>query len=301
MPVTISHPGAGLTAFDPLKWARQAGVDFYSSHLYAGQCGENERIDFAAATGATTAVLRAGIVNFPGEWGVLDSKAPPDIQRRSHRDALWLSLMAGGPGFMQWTYDFPDEYRRAFEIFRSLPKRFSPGRAAPAVDIGRAWREFQDDARYPPGDRSKAAKRVDPNLHAIFGAYGHSLEIGVPVSFSLSGGVPLEEFVKSKASAFPRPIAAEGSYQLAYLADPASRIWIAYLRNRTVEAFGAHLLGVPGESKLRVRFRLPEGRYDAEVIDLETGRGFRRVIGHRTTVEVAKRTSSDYVVVVRPR
>ncbi len=53
MPVTISHPGSGLTAFDPLKWSRLAGVDFYSSHLYAGQCGENAQIDFAAVTGAT--------------------------------------------------------------------------------------------------------------------------------------------------------------------------------------------------------------------------------------------------------
>ncbi len=299
MPVTISHPGHGLTAFDPLKWSRLAGVDFYSSHLYAGQCGANARIDFAAVTGATTAVLRSGIVNFPGEWGVLDSKAPQEIQRRSHRDALWLSLMAGGPGFMQWTYDFPDEYRRASEVFRSLPKRFSPERPAPVVDIGRAYREFQDQARYPAAARFKAAKRADPNLRAMFGAYEHALEIGVPVSFSLVGGMPLEEFAKSKGKAFPRPIEVQGGYQLAYLADPASRIWIAYLRNRTVQAFGQQFLGVPKESKLRLRFRLPRGRYDAEVIDLETGRSLHSAIAHGAALDIARRTSDDYVVVIR--
>lgn len=301
MPVTISHPGSGLTAFDPLKWSRQAGVDFYSSHLYAGQCGENSRIDFAAVTGATTAVLRAGIVNFPGEWGVLDSKAPAEVQKRSHRDALWLSLMAGGSGFMQWTYDFPDEYRRASEIFRSLPKRFSPERPAAVVDIGRAYREFQDETRYPPAVRFKAAKRKDPNLLAIYQAYEHSLVIGVPVSFSLSGGMPIVAFMRSKAKAYPRPIEAQGGYQLAYIAGPASRVWIAYLRNRTVQAFGTQFLGVPKESKLRLRFRLPEGRYDIQVIDLETGREVRRSLGHNATLDVAERTSSDYAVVIRPQ
>jgi hypothetical protein len=301
MPVTISHPGSGLTAFDPLKWSRQSSVDFYSSHLYAGQCGANPRVDFAAVTGATTALLRAGIVNFPGEWGVLDSKAPEAIQRRSHRDALWLSLLAGGPGFMQWTYDFPDEYRRAFEVFQSLEKRFSPGASAVVVDIGRAYREFHDEARHNPAERFKAAKRGDANLRAMYDAYRHSLDIGVPVSFSLSGGLALDRFTKSKAKEFARPIEAQGGYQLAYVSDPNSRVWIAYVRNRTVQAFGPHFLGVPRESKLRLRFRLPDGRYDAEVIDLETGRGLRRMIGHDETLEIAKRTSSDYVVVVRPR
>ncbi len=301
MPVTISHPGSGLTAYDPLKWSRQAGVDFYSSHLYAGQCGENPSIDFAAVTGATTALLRAGIVNFPGEWGVLDSKAPREMQRRSHRDALWLSLLAGGPGFMQWTYDFPDEYRRASEIFHSLPKRFSPRASPVMVDVGRAYREFHDETRYAPAERFKAAKRGDANLRAMYDAYRHSLDIGVPVSFSLSGGVALERFLKSKAKAFPRPIEAQGGYQLAYLSDPDSRIWIAYLRNRTVRAFGPHFLGVPRESKLRLRFRLPDLSYDAEVIDLESGGVLRRTINRGETLEIARRSSSDYVLVVRPR
>ncbi len=262
MPVTISHPGSGLTVFDPLKWSSRAGVDFYSSHLYAGQCGENSRIDFAAVTGATTAVLRAGMVNFPGEWGVLDSTAPAEVQKRSHRDALWLTLMAGGPGFMQWTYDFPDEYRRASEVFRSLPKRFSPERPAATADIVRAYREYQ-------------AKRTERNLLAVY-----------------EGGTGL--------LACPKSIEAQGGYQLACLADPASRIWIAYLRDRTVQAFGKQYLGVPRESRLRLRFRLPKGRYDIRVIDLETGSEFRRPIGHNATIDVARRTNSDYVLAIRP-
>ncbi|MGE5567824.1 MAG: hypothetical protein ACM3S5_02200 [Rhodospirillales bacterium] len=299
MPVTISHPGAGLTAFNPLKWSRLARVDFYSSHLYAGDCGENKRIDFAAVTGATTAVLRAEIVNFPGEWGVLDSKAPEEIQRRSYRDALWLSLMAGGPGFMQWTYDFLDEYRRASEIFDSLPKRFSPERPAPVVDIGPEYRGFHDEAHYTRAARFRPERRADPRLTMIYEAYNHSLDIGVPVSFSLSGGIPLESFLKAKGKAFPRPVEAQGGYQLAYLADSSSRVWIAYLRNRKVRAFGKHFLGEPKQSRLRLRFRLPEGDYDAEIVDLSVGRRLHRRIAHDATLDIARRTSNDYVVVIR--
>ncbi len=157
------------------------------------------------------------------------------------------------------------------------------------------------EARYPAAVRFKPAKRADANLRAMFGAYKHSLEIGVPVSFSSNGGMPLEAFTKSKGKVFTRPIEAQGGYQLAYLADPTTRVWIAYLRSRTVRAFGQQFLGVPKESKLRLRFRLPEGNYDAEIIDLETGSTLHRAIAHGATLDIARRTSNDYVLVIRPR
>jgi len=230
---------------------------------------------------------------------VLDSKAPEEILRRSHRDALWLSLLAGGPGFMQWTYDFLEEYRRASEIFHSLPKRFSPERPGPVVNIGPEYRGYHDEAGYPREALFRAERRTDPRLRKIYEAYKHSLDIGVPVSFSLSGGMPLETFLGLRSKAFPRPIEAEGGYQLAYLADSSHRVWIAYLRNRRVRAFEKHFLGEPKESRLRLRFRLPEGNYDAEIVDLTAGRTLHRRIAHNATLDIARRTSNDYVVVIK--
>ncbi len=117
MPVTISHAGYGVTVFDPLRCAKDTGVDFYSSHMYAGSTGDYEKADFAAATVATSLIIRAGIPTFSGEWGMFQSEAPPAVKRYVHRDAIWLSLLAGLPGFFQWTYEFPEEYRAPAKIF----------------------------------------------------------------------------------------------------------------------------------------------------------------------------------------
>jgi len=123
MPVCLSHSGHGVILHDPLKWVTGAGVDFYSSHLYAGLCGESDEIDFAAVTGATTAILRESVMTFPGEWGVLARRhaAPEDVRRRAYRDGIWLSLMARGPAFRQWGHTFLDEFRWPAKVFAAPP------------------------------------------------------------------------------------------------------------------------------------------------------------------------------------
>jgi hypothetical protein len=47
MLVTLSHPGFGITGYDPFNWVQGAGVDFYLPHAYTGLSGESQRI-FAA-------------------------------------------------------------------------------------------------------------------------------------------------------------------------------------------------------------------------------------------------------------
>lgn len=308
MPVTISHPGHGLTGFDPLKWSRPVGVDFYSSHLYAGLCGENAGIDFAAITGATAAILRAGVVNFPGEWGVLDSSAPEDIRRRAHRDALWLSLTGGAPGFMQWTYEFLDEYRWAYRIFRALPKNFFPQRPELKVAIGDAYRGFQNNTRYSPSSPGQRfpgfpfnpQRRTDESLRRMLAAYWRSLEGGAPVAFVPDGGMPLEEFLRAQLPA-SRPLRAAGGYQLSYLEDRGSRVWLGYLRSRRVQAFGKQFLGVPVAAPLRLSLHLPAGRYTAHLLDLSTGKLRRYRVNSAAEIQLARSTDDDYVLLVASR
>ena len=276
MPVTISHPGYGLAGYDPIQWTRRTGADFYSTHFYAGTCGENADADFSAVTGAASAVLRAaGTATFPGEWGVLDDKVPREILLRAQRDALWLSLLSGASGFMQWNYDFLDEYRWPQQVFRSLPPGFSPDPPRPVDDLAAAWRAFQEDpaASSPPWFQLNPRRAASPDLRAILSRYRQSLDRGVPIR-------------------------AEGGYQVACLADTAHRTWIAYLRSREIRAFGKTFLGVPVKAPLEITCTLPEGDYAADLIDLTRDRVRRLRLGASAKIPVSRNTDADYVLVI---
>jgi hypothetical protein len=310
MPVTLSHPGFGVTGYDPLKWSKGAGVDFYSSHMYAGLCGENETIDFAAVTAATGAVIAAGIPNFSGEWGVFSSPVPMDMKRFSHRDAIWLSLLSGRPGFFQWTYEFPEEYRWASEVMRSLPRGFTPARPQVEIDIGEAYRTFQNNERYArfvagrlfPAFPFNRDKQSDPNIQKILAAYRRSLAIGVPVAFAMGGGrsMSIERFLSLDASRFDRPIRAGGGYECAWMKDANRPLWIAYFRRRRVREYGRHFVGVPDAGPLEIRLDLPKGSYRARLIDPGAAYDEVRNIGNREVLKIAGPATADRILVISP-
>lgn len=272
MPVTLSHPGFGITGFDPLEWSRRTGVEFYSAHLYAGQCGAFADVDFSAVTAASTAVLRAaGLVNYPGEWGVLASSAPREVVRRAHRDAIWLTLLAGAPGFLQWTYDFVEEYRWPKRVFGELPREFSPDPPAPApADFAERWAAFESTPIGPP-------RRSNPILRGLYLDYRRSLD---------PGGVA--------------PLRAPAGWQLGWLGDSRHRIWIGYLRSREIRAFGEQFLGVPVARPLRLAFNLPPGRYRVSLIDLERNHRRRLRLDGRATLDLSAGTDSDYAIEITP-
>jgi hypothetical protein len=308
MPVTLSHAGFGVTGFDPLKWARPAGIDFYSSHMYAGLTGDYQKADFAAATAATSLIIRAGIPTFGGEWGLFASTVPPPIKRRSHRDAIWLSLLAGLPGFFQWTYEFPEEYRIPAEIFRSLAPDFSP-QPPLKVEIGAAYRAFQDNSRYPlylagklfsPGPFHRQ-KQQDENLRRIFAAYMHSLDIGAPIAFAIDdpAAMPLDRFAALDSANLNLPLDCRGGYQTTWLKDARHPVWIFYFRSRRVEQFGNHFAGVPVPATLDLRFHLPKGRHRGRIIDLNTG-GEEPIEVNAQAKFTIPRTSDDYVLLIAP-
>lgn len=308
MLVTLSHPGFGITGYDPFKWSRPAGVDFYSPHLYAGLGGDSSSIDFAAVTAASALIINAGVPNFYGEWDIFSSPVPMELRRFSHRDAVWLSLLSGQPGFFQWTYEFPDEYRWPGKVFSRLPKKFSPARPKVEVEIGEVYRTFQDNTRYPafvpgklfPGFPFNRQKQNDENLQKMFRAYQRSLDIGVPIAFTMDrkGAMSLEDFVAADAAKFQRPIQAIGGYQLTWLKDAKSPLWLAYLRKRRIETYKSHHVGVPEEAPLEVRFDLPKGRYRVRLIDLTADRDETRSISSTDSLKLSEKTNHDYVMVV---
>lgn len=289
MPVCLSHAGFGLTAFDPLKWHAGAGTDFYSSHLYNGLVGAGPHADFAAATGATAAILDARAVNFPGEWGILTDQPPAELRRLGHRDAIWLTLLSGGPGFLQWTFEFLDEYRWPERVFSALPADFAPAPHTLAVDIGEAYTTFHDNTRYPlfsDSDafdafafmRRKGGKLRDENLQKLYAAYLKSLKTQRPVRFVMDDAaaeaMSLEDYLKADLTDAARPVASvEDGWQLTWRKDATREIYVAYFRSRSIRNSGGVWLGKPEDLPLRVKLDLPAGTYRAYWSNVDPAEG----------------------------
>ncbi|MBD3183090.1 hypothetical protein GF312_12420 [Candidatus Poribacteria bacterium] len=309
MPVCLSHPGFGVTGFDPFRWSIGAGVDFYSQHLYAGLCGAEEDIDFSAVTAATSAIISAAIPNSPGEWGILDSKAPANIRHRGHRDAIWLNMLTGSNGFMQWEYDFPQEYKWVKKVYDSIPEGFKPDFSDHvSVEIVEEYKAFQTDTRYPmfsseewfnPWEFNRL-KHKDENIRKIYAAYWKSLEDGVPIHFTMNGddSILLEDFLSGKLST-EKAIEAEGGYQLSYLplSNGDKRIYIAYLRSRKIENFSGHILGVPVKRSLDVIVNQPVS-YTIQIIDLNTEDISVYTAAGKREFHLGDKSDHDFVLVI---
>ena len=308
MPVCLSHPGFGVTGYDPVKWSDNTGVDFYSSHAYAGLCGADESIDFAAVTAATAAIIGARRVNFPGEWGILNSPAPADIRQRNHRDALWLSFLSGAIGFMQWEYDFPQEYRWLSRVLQALPADISWAQPTQSVEVGAEYRAFQDNTRYPaytlddwfsPWEFNQQ-KQKDPLLRQMLAVTQQALKDGVSVRFTMDAtdSLSLEQALEFRGNVESQPVHAIGGYQLAYRHSANGSLWLGYLRSRQVKAFGGHYLGVPAAAPLTLKLNLPEGEYQLHLVNLSRNTVTRYSVTAAQHVEVSESTDDDYCFVI---
>ena len=308
MPVCLSHPGFGISGMDPLLWTKGAGTTFYEAHLYAGLCGENDKADFAAITAASGVLIQSLTPNLTGEWGVLNRRVPADLRRRAHRDAIWLSVLSGQPGFMQWTYDYPEEYRWPNKVLSSLPKGFSPQPAAVAVDVGDAYRAFQNNSRYPlfkpdvffPAFAHNKQKQADENLKRLFAAYMRALELGVPVRYVMApdGAMPLDQFLSADPSRFAHPLQAVGGFQLSYLKDRNSATWVAYLRSRTIQNAEGFFLGAPKSNPLSLKLALPPGNYAVRIVNIQTNEDRTTNAAADGTVNIADNTSDEFAIVI---
>ncbi len=320
-PVCLSHPGFGVAGYDPLRWTRQSGVDFYSTHLYAGLGGSYERMDFAAVTGATAAILTAGGPHAYGEWGVLDTRIDERIRRRVHRDAIWLSLLSGAAGFMQWTFDCLDEYRWPSRIVRALPPGFTPQPPSLTVDITAAYAALHEDARYPlfhadgplwafPFNQQKQA---DENLRVIFSAYQRSLDAGLPIRFAIDGLTPvdaarvmsLDAFAAEDLGRIDRPVRVEGGFEFIWRHDPVMGVLIGYLRSRTTRRVNDQHLAAPVAAALTLHLSLPrpsaaQPPWRMTLVNLQTDAVRSQRVEPDAVIEVSPRTSDDFVLILSP-
>ncbi len=321
VPICLSHPGFGVTAYDPRPWVEQADVDFYSTHQYAGLDGTHEQVDFAATTGATAAILSAIGPHAFGEWGWLDPRVDEEVLRRVHRDAIWLSLLAGAAGFMQWPFECLEEYRWPRRVFDALPPGFAPGPAELAVDASAAYAALHDPDRYPlladgqpvPAFIANRRKQADEHYRAIMRAYLRGLEAGVPVRFVLRDGgehagaaaMSLEAFTAMDLAALPRPLRADGGFQLTWMHDPNARVYIAYLRSRRIEEHHGQWIGMPNPADLTLRFNLPapapgQPSWRMTLVNLEKDTVRVEDVQPDAAVVIAERTTDDFILIVAP-
>jgi hypothetical protein len=230
-----------------------------------------------------------------------------ELKRFSHRDSIWLCLLGGDAGFLQWTNEFPEEYRWPSRILKTLPENFSPARPQLRVEIGEPYRRFQDNKRYKtyeegkfPGFELNREKQQDENIQAIFAAYTRSLDLGVPIRFTLDDrrSMRLAEFAAMDPAKIERPLQAIGGYQMTWLKDARNPLWIAYLRKRKVERFGSHWVGTPDTASLSIKLDLPRDRYEARLLNLSTGVVENRAVQAKDAIPVSEATSDDYVLIL---
>lgn len=124
-PICVSHGGGGLHTADPIWWTRQAGIDFYTYHLYPHRRTTSMEMDYGAAVDVLTAYGRmAGVCMLGEAAGDEFNYYPPERdedRRYIMRDIIWLSLVNGNPGCFFWN-------ARGFEVeqFRLVASALAP-------------------------------------------------------------------------------------------------------------------------------------------------------------------------------
>jgi hypothetical protein len=113
------------------------------------------------------------------------------------------------------------------------------------------------------------------------------------------GAVSLDDFLAMDLTKTRRPVHAEGGYDSTWLKDANSRTWIAYFRNRKVQCYGRHCVGVPERAPLEIALDLPDGTYHAELINLTRVSSETRPVRAHDRLRISDNTTDDYVVAIR--
>lgn len=272
LPVCFSLAGHGITGIDPIRWAKGLHADFFSSHYYARISGESPELDYGAATALIHDYCAAAMPNWPGESGVLDGNVPDDLRRLALRDCIWLSLVSGGGGYMQWPIQRQplgqlEEYRLAAGFLDGedwLAGDLAPSQAT--IDI----RELAD---LFGSLQDRDAKLASPLFDALRRYEKLSLDRGVAIALRLGeadiDGGQFDEHVMDGIAPW---LSVPAGYQMRCIAARDLVAGIAYVRNWEPAAFGPYALRRGANRRFGLHANLPEGRYRFEVLDLGSGR-----------------------------
>jgi hypothetical protein len=318
LPVGISHPPFGILGYEPLRWARETSMDFYSPHFGCG-AGDRRGIDLGLAAEIATNYASTARPVLIGEWGIRNSKIEGRLQQLALRDAIWFSVLNGCPGLLlgEGAAHYDEEFKKARDILEPLNlHRLDRQRPLVGIDISRAAQALAANGLY------ESRKALDPQKLVAKKAGGDAyLELARCTEFFLNHGVSFdftltpEEYSIAADPARLESITVPSSeclfafspiYQCKYTAFGDWQTIVAYFRNvQPVVAQGCNLRAQtprPFQAAWQLPKR-PRGasggawHYRLTVRNLDTGEMRQNRVARESSVDFGNQATADYVFI----
>ena len=301
-PICASHGGGGLNTADPLWWTKNAGVDFYTYHLYPHRGSTSAETDFGAAADVLTTYGRmAGLCMFGetagDEFGYYPKEREAD-RRYIMRDLIWFSLVNGNPGCFFWNargFEV-EQFRLAGKVMATLDlSHWQRPPASVGIVVDHPW----TDDKYYRTPQGQADYWMMGRLAQHYRSRGESFDFTMePTGYPAT--TTLKEF---KPVAGTGPCTAGPGWQVATMQDQTGQ-GLGYIRNFA----GIREWAVPNRCDMFLRdrkpaplvltFALPGVKVTATATDLDTGEEKRVELAGNGKLDLGT-TEHDWAVVWR--
>lgn len=322
--VTVSLAGFGLAGQDPIRWATETNVDFFSPHAYQNISGTHRDADFGAIADAILQYTQSACPTMYGEIDPGHFYGQKDGRKLLIRDLTWFSLLNGCPGLGLWMspgygeFEIPArlaeqldlaslaikpadvrvDIHRHVEFFHQLESQPQAACRLPE-DIWCPHRQADEQHRY-------CVKITSRELEEIYSLSAAALKTGLRYELVVGPGpdgdaVKIEDLTPSRISRMPLPFTPPDGYQLKYLSAADNSLHLVYLRHYTYLRIGS----AAGRTRLAPRpvtlqSRLPNGGFHVDVWDLD-----ERICGQAETDPDGRirlgTTNHDFVLILRRR
>lgn len=252
--ICTSNPGVSILGHDTIHWNREIGPDFFSLHNYPDICGSRPGIDYAAISDMALQYTAAGLPTMMGEWQAIPVRRPHSREDERlltllSRDTAWLTLLSGAPGCISWCARGYGQYHAVREVFAELDGYPLKSDVLLEIDISEAQRWMEEQWKLGAEECVYPAHRWCPDRTAT--DHGHrfciksesvyykklldaeqwSLETGIPIRFSLTGGIPLTEVTRADFTAVRPCLAPVNGYRQKVLSADDGRVKLVFLQN----------------------------------------------------------------------
>ncbi len=271
-PICYSLAGHGIIGIDPIRWTRGIQPDFFSSHLYPGACADSELLDYGGMAALVHDYCAAVGPNWPGEAGALMAvdAAHEGRRRRALRDLIWLTVVSGGAGFMQWPLERQplehlQEYRNAQSLLQ--PARWvlkADDRHGFTVNIGSAADALGRAVSFEEKLRSEEFRR-------LCRLERRALERGVTLRLTLTGRAPDLMTIDIDALDFSGPLRPSPGWEARTLMSSDRRHALCYVRSVMPVRDQNGWMRDPSNKPLWLLPALPAGLWDVTAMSLDTG------------------------------
>ncbi len=252
--ICTSNPGVSLLGHDTIHWNREITPDFFSLHNYPDICGSRPGIDYAAISDMALQYTAAGLPTMMGEWQAIPVRRPHSrederILTLLSRDTAWLTLLSGAPGCISWCARGYGQYHAVRDVFAELNDYPLKPDVLLEIDISEAqrwmeeqWKQGAKECVYPAhkwcpdraatdGGHRFCIKSESIYYQKLLDAEQWSLETGIPIRFSLTGGIPLTELTRADFASSKPCLAPVHGYRQKVLSADGGQVKLVFLQN----------------------------------------------------------------------